>query len=261
MTNEIINYNDKKLVDTLKATVAQGLNDHEFMLFVQLCKSSGLNPFRKEVWAIKAGGRLQIMTGINGYLAIANNHHQFDGMEVDVETDDKGKPTKATCKVYRKDRRFPSVGIALMSEFGKETPIWKQMPSVMLTKVAKSIAIREAFPQELAGIYTEEEMPREFSLPVSKDDASVTSLNESVDSNGDPVFYNVPGITASQSTWMRQQGAEWNEQTGTWIAPRDLGPRLSQFKLAAPLSVDEPLSAHQERRKAGEQPLTLELAE
>jgi hypothetical protein len=106
------------------------------------------------------------MTGINGFLAIANNHPQFDGMEVEV--DDDAKPTKATCKVYRKDRKFPAVGVALMREYGKKEKKEKQMPRVMLTKVAKSIAIREAFPQELNGLYTVEEMPSGYNVPTAQ---------------------------------------------------------------------------------------------
>ncbi|NCX94150.1 MAG: hypothetical protein EBX40_05705, partial [Gammaproteobacteria bacterium] len=152
--NHALDWNDNNVIATLRHTVAGGLNDAEFLLFAEHCKATGLNPFKREVWAIKAGGRLQVMTGINGFLAIANAHPQFDGMEVEVDFDEA--PTKAICKVYRKDRKFPAVGVALMKEYGKDTPIWRQMPRVMLTKVAKSIAIREAFPQELNGLYTEE---------------------------------------------------------------------------------------------------------
>jgi len=52
-----------------------------------------------------------------------------------------------------------------MAEYGKATPIWKQMPSIMLSKCAKSLAIREAFINELGGLYTAEEMPSEFAPP------------------------------------------------------------------------------------------------
>lgn len=166
MTQQGINFRDPETIKTLMATVAQGLSTQEFALFVEHCKSTGLNPFKKEVWAIKAGNRLQIMTGLNGYLAIANRHPEYDGMQVEVDNDEK--PSKAICKVFRKDRKYPAEGIALMKEYGKETPIWKQMPRVMLTKVAKSIALREAFPQELNGTYTEEEMPQGYEAPVKQ---------------------------------------------------------------------------------------------
>ena len=149
---------------TLRNTIAPGLSDAEFGLFAEIVKSTGLNPFTKEIWAIKAGGRLQLMTGINGFLRIANSHPQYDGMEVEHEWDEKGL-VACTVKVHRKDRKFPSVATAYMAEYSKPTPIWKSMPSVMLAKCAKSLAIREAFIQELGGLYTAEEMPANFAPP------------------------------------------------------------------------------------------------
>jgi phage recombination protein Bet len=158
-----LNYDDPRVRETIRQTVAVGATDAELAMFLELAKSTGMNPFKKEIWFIKVGNRPQIMTGINGFLSIANSHIQFDGMTVEVDSDDD--PKKAVCKVYRKDRKFPAEGVALLKEYRKDTPIWKQMPRVMLTKVAKSIALREAFPQELGGLNTAEEMPPEFSEP------------------------------------------------------------------------------------------------
>lgn len=148
-------------LDTLRHTIAPGLTDPEFQLFAEIVKATGLNPVTKEIWAIKAGGRLQLMTGINGFLRIANSHPMFDGMELAFDWDGKTL-VSATVKVHRKDRKFPAVATAYMAEYSKPTPIWKQMPSVMLSKCAKSLAIREAFVQELGGLYTAEEMPDNF---------------------------------------------------------------------------------------------------
>jgi phage recombination protein Bet len=163
MTKELTttNNNPFEMLTALRNTVAPGLTDAEFHLFAEIVKSTGLNPVTKEVWAIKAGGRLQLMTGINGFLRIANSHPMFDGMEVEFEWDGKTL-VSATAKVYRKDRRFPSVATAYMAEYSKPSPIWKTMPSIMLSKCAKSLAIREAFVQELGGLYTAEEMPSEY---------------------------------------------------------------------------------------------------
>lgn len=177
----IINYEDNKTVELLKNTVAQGATDDEFRLFAELCKSTGLNPFKKEIWFIKTkgytnnrnefvDGKVQIMTGINGFLAIANRHPQFDGMTIKIEEDKNGLPQKAICSVYRKDRKYPSTATALYKEFVKPSRngsgIWQTMPSIMLAKCAKSLALREAFPQELNGLYTQEEMPVEYHSPL-----------------------------------------------------------------------------------------------
>lgn len=165
MTKELTTTNmNMEMLQALRNTVAPGLTEPEFLLFAEMCRATGLNPATKEIWAIKAGGRLQLMTGINGFLRIANSHPQFDGMEVSFEWDGK-QLVSCTVKVHRKDRKFPSVATAYWSEYSKPSPVWKQMPSVMLAKCAKSLAIREAFIQELGGLYTAEEMPSSFAAP------------------------------------------------------------------------------------------------
>ena len=80
MSKELTTTNNLEMLQALRNTVAPGLTEPEFLLFAEMCRATGLNPATKEIWAIKAGGRLQLMTGINGFLRIANSHPQFDGM-------------------------------------------------------------------------------------------------------------------------------------------------------------------------------------
>ena len=228
MTNEPINFEDKTLVKTIKETVARGLSEPEFEMFAQICKATKLNPFRNEIWAIKTSQRVQIMTGINGFIAIANSNPQYDGMECDVEVGPNGMPTKAVCKVYRKDRRFPSTGIALWSEYAKGSPIWQEKKSHMLLKCAKSIALREAFPQELNGLYTDDEMPREFSRPVE------------IEKPKEPTYYyySIPDLTDTQSIWMQDQGANYDQDRGVWVSVKDLGGKLAKYKTEMPAQAE-----------------------
>lgn len=172
------NLSDPKVIETIRKTVAVGADDIELAMFLEFCKSAGLNPFKREAWFIKAGNRPQIMTGLAGYLKIANKHSQFDGMKVEIVENDKGEIVKAITEVYRKDRKYPSVGIALMKEYRKDTPIWKQMPSVMLGKVSKCIAIREAFPLETEGTYAEEEMPPSYAADAKPLPANVKPADQ-----------------------------------------------------------------------------------
>lgn len=169
MENEIIKKEDRNL---LLATVAKGATESEFLMFLEFCKSTGLNPYKKEIWFIKTDkGGVQMMTGINGFLAIANRNPNYDGMEVSIDEQD-GKLISATAKVYRKDRKYPSCATVYFNEYFKPTKfgngMWEKMPKMMLQKVAKSVALREAFPQELGGMYTQEEMPDEYSLENQK---------------------------------------------------------------------------------------------
>ena len=164
MKTELIKYDNPDTIAVLKSTVASELSNAEFILFSELCKSTGLNPFKKEIWAIKAGGKLQLMTGINGFYTIANNNPQFDGIETEI-IEEGGKIVKAVARVHRKDRKIPMTAEAYWVEYNKSHGNWKTMPRVMLSKCAESMALRKAFPQELNGLYTAEEMPAEFSQP------------------------------------------------------------------------------------------------
>lgn len=171
MANEIVKYTAEQS-ELIRQTVAKGATNAELQMFLEFCKSTNLNPFKKEIWFIKSEkGGVQMMTGINGFLAIANNHPQFDGMEVSLEEKD-GKLISATAKVYRKDRQHPSVATVYLQEYFKPSKygngMWEKMPRMMLQKVAKSVALREAFPQELGGMYTEDEMPAEYSVDTAK---------------------------------------------------------------------------------------------
>jgi phage recombination protein Bet len=256
MSNDLIKTEPLSLetLNTLRRTIAPDLTDSEFALFSQIVAATGLNPILKEVWAIKAAGRLQIMTGINGFLRIANSHPQFDGIEC-TQVWDKSKLLAVECKVYRKDRRYPAVAVAYMSEYGKSTPIWRQMPSIMLSKCAKSLALREAFVQQLGGLYTVEEMPAEYAAPrhadtpakavkVPVEESSVHYYDpegkevaeppegtvEEVAPDG-PVFYTLEAcprdkLEAAQA-YLEEQGAVRISQF-YWRAAGKLG-RLSQF--------------------------------
>ena len=248
MSKELTTTNTHEMLHTLRATIAPGLTDSEFLLFAEIVKNTGLNPVTKEVWAIKAGGRLQIMTGINGFLKIANVHPAFDGMEVNHEWDGKTL-VSCTVKVHRKDRQFPSIATAYMAEYSKPTPIWKQMPSVMLAKCAKSLAIREAFINELGGLYTQEEMPSEYSQASQEraatkvefvaDDQVIKGKNGQVigiqfqpvstDDTGklkvkaQRTVYDIRALSeehqAKAADYLRERLAVYDGEQGVWVSP------------------------------------------
>lgn len=240
-TEQGIDYASPEVVATLMATVAQGLNKPEFALFAEHCRSTGLNPFRKEVWAIKAGGRLQIMTGVQGYFAIANRHPQFDGYEEgfvgkngeELPDTYPGNDFIATwCKVYRKDRKVPSKGVAFRTEYDKQQSNWKTMPRVMLLKCAESIALRKAFPQELNGTYTAEEMPIEYSAEVVPDKKQelVSNLKTADEIAEQPKEHN-PDDKLGFGKHKEETWAEVNQQYLEWLVEQH-NPKFSTRALA-----------------------------
>jgi phage recombination protein Bet len=146
-------YDDPKMLDTIRNTVAKGATEPQFRMFIEICRATGLNPFLKEIWFVPGVG---VMAGRDGYLRVANEHPQFDGIETRVERDEKGIPVKAVCSVWRKDRNHPTVCEAYFNEYRKSSSVWNQYPSAMIGKVAEVLALKRSF--SINGVVTEEEI-------------------------------------------------------------------------------------------------------
>lgn len=167
---DVSRYDDKEMIQTLKDTVAKNATDSEFRMFIEVCKSTGLNPFLKEIWCavpMKNGqrnpyGQVLIMAARDGYLRVANENPMFDGIETRVERDEKTKtPIKAVCTVWRKDRAHPTIAEAYFSEYYKPSfsdkpGIWDIYKSAMIGKVAEVLALKRSF--SINGVVTEEEI-------------------------------------------------------------------------------------------------------
>jgi len=156
MNQEIvqIDYSSREVIDTIKKTVAKGASDAQLAQFLEVCKATGLNPFLKEIWCIPKTNT--IMASRDGYLRVANDHPQFDGMKSHTEDDKEGKPVKGICTVWRKDRTHPVQMEAKFSEYYKQTPVWNQYPSAMIIKVAEVLALKRSFA--INGVITQEEI-------------------------------------------------------------------------------------------------------
>lgn len=158
-----LDLSNQKVLAAIRETVAKNATDAEFALFIEWAKATGLNPFKREIWFIKdKENHVQLMTGINGFYAIANSYHEFDGVDTEcVEKD--GELYKCIARVYRKDRGRPITAEAHWSEYKKDYGKWKTMPRLMLSKCAESLALRKSFPHVLNQIYTEEEIGKNYS--------------------------------------------------------------------------------------------------
>ena len=165
-------------VDLIKRTVAEGTSDDELSLFLEVCRATGLNPFQRQIYAIvrdtwnpttrRKEPKMTIQTGIDGYRLIASRTGQHVGTS-DVTfgpEGDGGHPSWARITVYRKvaGERAEFTATARFDEYaqtnrgGDLTGLWAKMPHTMLAKCAESLALRKAFPAELSGVYTREEM-------------------------------------------------------------------------------------------------------
>lgn len=160
-------------VDLLKRTICKGASNDEFALFLHQCQRTGLDPFARQCHAVKRWDASQqrevmaIQTGIDGFRLIAERTGKYAGNDDPVyDTEDAPHPNKATVTVWKMvaGQRVAFSRSARWKEFvqkkkdGTVTKFWANMPYLMLGKVAEALALRAAFPQELSGLYTSDEM-------------------------------------------------------------------------------------------------------
>jgi phage recombination protein Bet len=146
----------------------------------------GLDPFAKQIYLIgrderkkingtwqTVGKKYTIQTGIDGFRVVRDRTKIYDGQELawcgpdgiwaDVWTKPQ-PPVAARVLIYVKGRSRPEPGIAYYTEYaqtdaqGNPQAMWKKMPAGQLAKCAEALALRKAFPQDLSGVYVDEEM-------------------------------------------------------------------------------------------------------
>jgi len=147
-------YNPQQ-VQLIRDMCARNCTDNEFLLLMQLAKTYQLDPFAKQIWAVKYGENpAAIFCGRDGFLAIAHRSGKFDGMESGTRKD--GDDLIGWCKVYRKDMSRPFEVEVSLSEYSTGKNLWQTKPKTMIVKVAESHALRRAFG--ISGLYAPEEI-------------------------------------------------------------------------------------------------------
>lgn len=156
-------------VGLLKRTLGADLTDDELALFGAVAQRRGLDPFAGQIHAVKRQGRMAIQTSIDGYRLIAERTGRYagqlppewcgpDGVWRDVWLDKTSPPAAARVAVLRRDFDKPMWAIAHWTEYAANTHAWQKMKALMLAKCAEALALRKAFPAELSGLYTADEM-------------------------------------------------------------------------------------------------------
>jgi phage recombination protein Bet len=197
-TPSITEHFTKEEVDIIKQTICKDSTDSVLNLFIMQCKRTGLDPFARQIYSVpRKSKKLNTQTNqweeetqhttqvsIDGFRLNAQRTGMYcgqkpvqwcgqDGKWKDIWTG-PGFPYAARVGVIRKDFSEPLYAIAKWESYAVEQvynkdknarkefkvkKMWEQMPDHMLAKVAEALALRQAFPQELSGLYTNDEMP------------------------------------------------------------------------------------------------------
>lgn len=177
----------RRRLDLMKRTVAKGATDDEFDLFAEQCRRTGLDPFSRQIYCIQRKekdresglyvAKMVTQISIDGMRLVAERSGKYAGQLGPFWCGADGQwsevwlkqepPSAAKIAVLRSDFKEPLWAVATFDQYkqvsasGNLNGLWAKMPALMLAKCAESLALRKAFPMELSGLYTGEEMGQE----------------------------------------------------------------------------------------------------
>jgi phage recombination protein Bet len=208
--NARANANGKQL-DLIRRTVAKDCNNEEFDMFIWTAQHLGLDPLRKQIYSFVYSKdkpdkrKMTIVTGIDGFRTIADRTGNYrpdedePTFEIDAELKSPNNPAglvKATVRVFKFshggwhkvtasaywDEYAPLKDEWAEGEDGRRRPTgkqtldtsgnWGKMPRLMLAKVAEALALRKAWPDDLAAVYAQEEVDRTTALDMLPSEAA-----------------------------------------------------------------------------------------
>ena len=153
-------------IAVIKNTVAKNTTDVELAFFLSVAKSSGLNPFMKEIWCYKDNkGNLLTFAGRDGFLKKAQESPLWNGMtssevcdnddfNIDIisghathkpDYKNRGQILGAYAIVKPKGCELPTIEWASWEKYNKGKFTWVSHPEDMIKKVAETHALKKAY--------------------------------------------------------------------------------------------------------------------
>lgn len=187
-------------VAIVKANIAKGVNDSELAYFLNVCRTVGLNPFIKEIWAYKDNrGNLLVFAGRDGFLTKAQRSPTYNGLrssevrekdeyQADIpngkikhtfDFKDRGPIVGAYAIVFRKDGE-PTVEAVEFSRYDRGFGAWKTHPEAMIKKVAETNALKKAFG--ISGIQSEYDynVKSDIAIPVETQKSDIEKAQRKI---------------------------------------------------------------------------------
>lgn len=165
-----------------------GVSDSEIIQFISICRENKLNPFVGDAYLVKydKNSPAQMVTARDAFMKRAEAGQGYEGFQSGVIVIRDGKAVQEEgafflpgdtliggwAIVYRSDRKFPYTQRVRLQEYNTGRSTWAGKPATMIQKVAEAQAFRKAYPMNMAGLYTPEEMPEEQTQPEEKPEAN-----------------------------------------------------------------------------------------
>ncbi len=244
-------------VELIKATIAKGATDSELKLFLYQCERTGLDPLAKQIYSIKRAGKMVTQIGIDGARLVAQRSGRYagqdgpywcgeDGQWTDVWLSDNA-PRAAKVNVYLMgvDRGTP--GVAHWREYAQtSSDMWRKMPALMLAKCAEMLALRKAFPQELSGLYTAEEMSQADNVIEVTGREIESATGEIVDTQAAPATASQAQLERMEEIGLEYYKEKWPANIKKWVDWASKGS-VSDAKELLPQEVEDIIACIEKR--------------
>ena len=150
------------------------VTSQEIKAYMRLCQAQRLNPFTKDAYIVKYGSSpATVIAGKETFTKRAQRNPRFRGYTAGITVigTDGGLHRRegsmllagetiigGWCRVCIEGYDAPMYDEVSFAEYNTGKSNWVKIPATMIRKVAICHALREAFPEDLGGLYGSEEI-------------------------------------------------------------------------------------------------------